>query len=194
MFSIVAKKHRGSRGGVRARAAKVAKAAAEAAKAAAAKAAAEAAAQTPTRRRGGNRGGAGARADKAAAQARREAPVCTHCRNLNENRGPGQQLNTAHWVRVGTDRNSSSACPVLAQTRCTHCMSLGHTKSMCLLRDKPARDPARPAFLTPDRSAAVCPPCAPDAPRKICFRIANWADDSDSDDDLEAFVPAAFLA
>jgi hypothetical protein len=43
-------------------------------------------------------------------------------------------------------------------------------------------------FSTPIKTYA--PLCAPPAPRKII----NWADESDSDDDLEAFVPEMFVA
>jgi hypothetical protein len=44
------------------------------------------------------------------------------------------------------------------------------------------------AFITPVKKYAQL--CVPDAPRKI----NNWADESDSDDDLEDFVPATFIA
>ena len=172
--------------------------------------------------RRGARGGADARAAKSAAQARGDPPVCTHCRNLNQHRSELRQLDTAHWVRV--DPAKGSSCPVLAQTKCAHCSALGHTKSMCrsLAQAFPERAPDAPLELDragrrragpgekqlPDSAASAtllavlrtpktslyAVQCAPAAPQKICFRIANWADESDSDDDLEEFVPAAFVA
>lgn len=56
----------------------------------------------------------------------RAAPSCPHCSNLG--------LESSHWLRKTSDKNSELVCPVLLKTECKNCNKLGHTVSHCSLK------------------------------------------------------------
>lgn len=60
---------------------------------------------------------------KSVRSARRQEPVCGHCRNL------GLPMN--HRLRKTSDPSSELLCPVLMKTKCCTCGEYGHTRSRC---------------------------------------------------------------
>ena len=59
----------------------------------------------------------------------KRTPCCPHCTNIN--RASNQKLPTNHFLRETEEPTSRVVCPVLLQTECRFCSSLGHTVSAC---------------------------------------------------------------
>ena len=54
---------------------------------------------------------------------RSKQPSCAHCRNLG--------LKDSHKLRESADPESTLLCPVLLNTECKYCHTLGHNVSKC---------------------------------------------------------------